>query len=243
MRLKLATGGLVAIVLLVGALVLSNRGSDDAESAVAAGSTTAADPAASVTTGAGADATLTSAVTTTAAASPSESASTSEAPTATTTTEVPTPIDERLPRTDASATEADPVPIGEVIEATPGLWDIALTNVDFDAAEIVLAFADINPEPAPGFQYVLVTIEGTYLGESIAQPVFEWAILAGGEEYRPSIPGCGVLPDPIYDVVEIAPGASFRALLCMPVSGEDIAAGIELFLGAPGDEPRFFSLG
>jgi hypothetical protein len=161
----------------------------------------------------------------------------------TTTTEAPAdPIDERLPRTEAEATETDPVPVGEVFEAAPGLWDIALTDVDLDAADTVLGFAEINPEPADGFQYVLVKIEGTYLGESVAQPVFEWAVLAGDEEYLPSIPGCGVIPDSIYDVIEIAPGASFEAHMCMPVSAEDIAAGIELYLGAPGDDPRYFSL-
>jgi hypothetical protein len=162
----------------------------------------------------------------------------------TTTTTVPLePIDERLPRTGAAATETDPVPVGEVVEATPGLWDIALTGIDLDAAETVRGFADINPEPAPGYQYVLVTIEGTYLGGQVAQPVFEWAVLAGGQEYLPSIPGCGVIPESIYDVVEVVPGESFVAHMCMPVAGEDLEGGAELYLNAPGDDPRYFSLG
>jgi len=170
-------------------------------------------------------------------------AATTTVPETTTTTVPPEPIDERLPRTEAAATETDPVPVGEVVEATPGLWDIALTGVDLDAAETVRGFVDINPEPAPGFQYVLVTIEGTYLGGQVAQPVFEWAVLAGGEEYLPSIPGCGVIPDSIYDVVEVVPGESFVAQMCMPVAGEDLAGGAELYLNAPGDDPRYFSLG
>jgi hypothetical protein len=114
--------------------------------------------------------------------------------------------------------------------------------VDLDAADTVLAFADINPQPDPGYQYVLVTIEGTFLGTQVAQPVFEWAVLAGGNEYLPSIPGCGVIPDSIYDVVEVEPGASFVAHMCMPVAAEDVSDGAQLHLVSPGDEPRCFSL-
>jgi hypothetical protein len=171
-----------------------------------------------------------------------ETSTTAPAVAATTTTTVPEPIEERLPRTGAAATETDPVPVGEVVEAATGLWDIALTDVNLDAAGTVLAFADINPEPDPGYQDVLVTIEGTYLGNQVAQPVFEWAILAGGNEYLPSIPGCGVIPDSIYDVVEVAPGESFVAHMCMPVAAEDLGDGVQLYLVAPGDEPRYFSL-
>ncbi|MCP4307494.1 MAG: hypothetical protein GY788_21995 [bacterium] len=165
-----------------------------------------------------------------------------ETSTEVTTTTEPPPVDERLPRTEAEATETDPVPVGEVVEAAQGVWDIAITGVDLDAAETVLSFADINPQPAPGFRYVLVTVEGTYLGETVAQPVFDWAMIAGGNEYRPSIPGCGVVPDSLYDVVEVVPGQSFAASICMPIAGSDLGAGLELFLHAPGDDPHYFEL-
>jgi hypothetical protein len=145
------------------------------------------------------------------------------------------------PRTTAAATDEDPVPVGEVLEFT-GLWDISVSHVDLDAAEEVLAFADINPEPAPGFRYVMVTIEGIYLGERVAQPVFEWAIQSGGETFEPSIPGCGVIPDSIYDVVEVVPGERFRANVCVPVPEASVAAGLQLYLQPPGDEPRYFAL-
>ena len=101
---------------------------------------------------------------------------------------------------------------------------------------------DINPAPAPGFQYVLATIEGVYLGERVAQPVFEWAMESGDDTFSPSIPGCGVIPDSIYDIVEVIPGEQFLANVCMPVPEASIAAGLRLYLQPPGDEPRYFEL-
>ncbi len=158
-----------------------------------------------------------------------------------TTTTLPAPVSERGPRTTAAATDEDPVPVGEVLEFT-GIWDIVVTEVNLDAAEEVLSFADINPAPETGFQYVMVTVEGTYLGERVAQPVFEWAVSDGANEFTPSIPGCGVIPDSIYDVVEVAPGDSFLARLCVPVAAESVEAGLELFLQPVGDEPKYFEL-
>ena len=243
MSRRLIVAGLAGLAVLV-IVVLALGGGDDAapETPAASGSTTiavAAEPDASATTTAAPEGTTTQA--------PVDD-ETEEVVAATETTTLPTtttaaPIEERLPRTEAEATESDPVPVGEVIEAAPGLWDIALTAVDMNATDVVLAFADINPKPEPGFQYVLVTIEGTYLGDRVAQPVFEWAVVSGETEYWPSIPGCGVVPDSLYDVIEVAPNQSFFARVCMPVASQDVEAGLELFLHAPGDDPRYFSLG
>lgn len=245
MRSKLGLGVLVAAVLLVVVWAVAAGGSSDDESPVAApdGSTlaTTVSDVDGVEVSSPSETTSTDVAVT--VAPPESATTTSTTTTTTTTTTMPPPIDERLPRTEADATATDPVPVGEVVEATPGLWDIALTEVDLDAAETVAGYAAINPAPEPGYQYVLVTIEGTYLGGSVAQPVFEWAILAGEREYEPSIPGCGIVPNPIYDVVEIAPSDSFVAQLCIPVASDDVAAGIELYLNAPGDDPRFFALG
>ncbi len=246
MNRRIAIAAIAVLVLVViAALVTREEGSDDEE--VAAVNSTEAP---SVTTSVPPEtepapaATEEDEQTTTSQAVVTETTTTTTAaPATTTTTAPPPPIEDRLPRTEAEASEDDPVPLGEVIEAAPGLWDIAITEVNLDAAEVVLGFADINPEPAAGVRYVLVTIEGTYLGGSVAQPVFEWAITAGEVEYRPSIPGCGFVPDSIYDVVEVVPGESFRARVCMPVDETDIGSGLELFLNAPGDEPKYFSLG
>ncbi len=227
----------------------STTSSEPTATTVAAGAAETADnPSTGATTStvATTSAAVAGAATTTTTAAQPETGTTIEVTTTTTTTTTtipPPPIDERLPRTTAEATETDPVPVGEVIEADPGVWDIALTNVELDATDTVLGFADINPKPEPGYQDVLVTIEGTYLGNNVAEPVFEWAVVAGDKQYLPSIPGCGVVPDSLYDVLEALPGESFTAHICMPVASADVAAGLELYLNAPGDEPRYFSLG
>jgi len=145
------------------------------------------------------------------------------------------------PRTSAAGTRDDPIPIGEVVEF-PDVWDITVAAVDLDAANTVGSHADINPSPTEGEQYVLISIEGTYLGDRVAQPVFEWSMSSGDTVYRPWIPGCGVVPRSLYDVVEVAPGESFRGQLCMPVSRESVADGLMLSLELPGDEAKVFEL-
>lgn len=157
------------------------------------------------------------------------------APPATTTTTVP------RPRTTAEATPEDPVPPGEVIEFT-GVWDIAVTDVDLDATDYIIGLNNINPTPEPGYQYVLISIAGTYLGERTAEPVFEWTVSDGTNTYAPSVPGCGVIPDSIYDIVEIVPGDSFQGAICVPVLTEGMANGLELTLQLVGDDPKYFSL-
>jgi hypothetical protein len=53
------------------------------------------------------------------------------------------------------------------------------------------------------------------------------------QEYLPSIPGCGVIPESIYNVVEVVPGESFVAQMGMPAVGVDLEGGTELHSNAP----------
>lgn len=133
------------------------------------------------------------------------------------------------------------MPPGEIIEFT-GVWDVAITSVELDATDYVLGLNNINPTPEPGYQYVLVGLVGTYLGDRTAEPVFEWTVSDGTNTYSPSVPGCGVIPDSIYDIVAIAPGESFHGSICVPVMSAGVESGLELTLQLVGDEPKYFEL-
>ena len=146
------------------------------------------------------------------------------------------------PRTTAAASDDDPVPVNEIIEIR-GAWDIAVTDVDTDAAEQLLAYANVNPQPAPDERFVLVTFHGQNLGDGIAQPVFEWSITDGENEYGPEVPGCGLIPDSIYDVDEVQTGETIVASVCAPVPESIVANGLFLTLQPLDDVKYVFSLG
>ena len=133
------------------------------------------------------------------------------------------------------------MPPGEIIEFT-GVWDIAIASVELDATDYVVGLNNINPTPEDGYQYVLVNLAGTYLGDRTAQPVFEWTVSDGTNTYVPSVPGCGVIPDSLYDVVEVAPNESFQGSICVPVLSDGVANGLELTLQLVGDDPKYFTL-
>lgn len=233
--------GRTGIVLPFLALALAGCGSDASTGAPAA---TDQAPAVAEQTVPGADSATTTAAAT---AGPPSSEPGVDQPVASDATD---PSDPSVPgppstldgeRADADATEEDPVPVGEVIEITD-LWDLRVTAVDLDATDEVRAFAAINPAPEPGMQYVLISIEGVYLGDLVAQPVFEWSVSDGTTEFRPSIPGCGVIPESIYDVVEVVPGETFAANLCVPVTTTATTSGLQLSLQPDGGTVWVFDL-
>ena len=143
--------------------------------------------------------------------------------------------------TDAEATEVDPVPVRETF-AFDDQWRLAIADVDLDAAAKVLAYDEINPAPAAGTNYVAVTVNGTYVGVDVAQPAFDFVMINDGREYRPSVPGCGLLPSSIYDVGDLESGDDFSALLCIPVAAVDANDDLTLLFTPAGGETRFFEL-
>ncbi len=153
----------------------------------------------------------------------------------------PPPAPATWPRTDADATIDDPVPPKESLEFDDE-WDLAVIEVDLDAGDEIVAFDSINPVPGPGVRHVAVTIDATYRGDRIAQPAFEFAMTNGEQVYVPSIPGCGILPESIFDVDEVGSGQSFTAQLCIPVDVAEAGPGLVLSFTPPGGVPRVFEL-
>lgn len=141
----------------------------------------------------------------------------------------------------AAGSKQDPIPQGEAASLR-GVWDLAVSSVDFDAADDVLGYVDINPPPETGFRYVMVSLEGAYRGDGIAQPAFYWLVTDGRDRYRPSIPGCGVIPNSIYDITQLQTGEAFMANLCIPVKAESVRRGLSLKLHVDDDDPFYFDL-
>ena len=63
------------------------------------------------------------------------------------------------------------------------------------------------------------------------------------ERYRPWVPGCGVIPNSIYDIAQVQPAEPFTANLCLPVKSTSVARGLDLYLQVVGGHKMFFALG
>jgi len=101
-------------------------------------------------------------------------------------------------------------------------WDVAVTAVELDATQTILDENFLNEEPADGSQYLMFTLAGTNTGDAASDPFIDLmtAVDIGDMRYEDT---CGVLPNDLVDVGEIAPGESFTANGCVFVD----SAGVE----------------
>jgi hypothetical protein len=101
-------------------------------------------------------------------------------------------------------------------------WDVAVTAVELDATQTILDENFLNEEPADGSQYLMFTLSGTNTGDAASDPFIDLttAVDIGDMRYEDT---CGVLPNDLVDVGEIAPGESFTANGCVFVD----SAGVE----------------
>jgi hypothetical protein len=101
-------------------------------------------------------------------------------------------------------------------------WDIAVTAVELDATATVMDANTFNEEPADGSQYLMFTLTGTNTGTEAVDPFIglNTSVDIGDYRYEDT---CGVLPNDLVDVGEVAPGESFTANDCVFVD----SAGVE----------------
>lgn len=132
---------------------------------------------------------------------------------------------------DYAPADADPE-AGRTIEApldmcTPGrvdTWDIAVTAVEVDATETILGAEATNKAPAEGSQYFMITVTGTNKGDAAAAPTnLLIGVRNGSWTYQSD---CGLVPNDILDVDEIAPGESFTANRCVPLESDKVEGAI-----------------
>lgn len=120
--------------------------------------------------------------------------------------------------TAASGTQDDPVPLGEFIGLDD--WILAVTDVAFDATELLQDAAEFNMPPPSGMQYVVIGLTGTYRGDNAGQPVVEWQLILGDLIVPGAGDECGLVPDNLIDVQPMMTGSTFEANICFvaPIS-------------------------
>ena len=98
-------------------------------------------------------------------------------------------------------------------------WDIAVTAVELDATATVMDANTFNEEPADGSQYLMFTLTGTNTGTEAVDPFIGLNTAVDIADYRYE-DTCGVLPNDLVDVGEVAPGESFTANDCVFVDSD-----------------------
>lgn len=103
-------------------------------------------------------------------------------------------------------------------------WDIAVTAVEVDATETILGTEATNTAPDEGSQYFMITLTGTNKADAAAAPTdLLVGVRNGSWTYQSD---CGIVPNDLLDVGEIAPGESFTANRCVPIETEKVEGAI-----------------
>ena len=127
----------------------------------------------------------------------------------------------------ALGTRDNPLEVGTRIEM--GEWSLAVTEVDLDATERVLAENQFNDPPADGRQFVLFTVDATYEGEEsgTAWMDFSWAVVGsqGNTFATGSDDRCGVIPEGLSDTGETFPDGNVSGNVCFSVDADQIEGG------------------
>jgi hypothetical protein len=103
-------------------------------------------------------------------------------------------------------------------------WDIAVTAVEVDATDTILENDAANAAPAEGSQYFMITVTGTNRADAAAAPT-DLLIGVRNESWTYQS-DCGIVPNDLLEVGEIAPGESFTANRCVPIETEQIEGAV-----------------
>lgn len=103
-------------------------------------------------------------------------------------------------------------------------WDIAVTAVEVDATKTILETEATNTAPDEGSQYFMITVTGTNTADAAAAPTnLLIGVRNGSWTYQSD---CGVVPNDILEVSEVAPGESFTANRCVPIESDKIEGAV-----------------
>lgn len=147
---------------------------------------------------------------------------------------------------DGQGTRENPYSVGDTVPV--GDWEVTITSVNHDAEDEIMAENQFNDPPAEGRQFVMVSLDATYVGDDsgLAWIDLQFSFVTGsGNTTGTSMDDyCGVTPGSLFDHGEQFPGATVSGNECFAVPADDIDGGMlivhELFW--EGDDRAFVAI-
>ncbi|MCC3764361.1 hypothetical protein K3N28_14945 [Glycomyces sp. TRM65418] len=125
---------------------------------------------------------------------------------------------------DPEAGQSIDAPLDMCATGKVDTWDIAVTAVEVDATDTILAADATNEAPAEGSQYFMITVTGANRADAAAAPTdLLIGVRNGSWTYQSD---CGIVPNDVLEVGEVAPGESFTANRCVPIETEKIEGAV-----------------
>ena len=132
------------------------------------------------------------------------------------------------PSPQAGATRSNPVSLGEQVRI--GEWQVRVLGATRDAWPVIQEENRYNDPPEDGWNFFMVEVEVTYLGDGVANPRQVWlefGAVGSGNAVRDG--RCGVIPDELQESTELFTGGSVRGNVCFPVTSAE-ASEVDLVL-------------
>lgn len=121
------------------------------------------------------------------------------------------------------SSRSNPVQFGDT--ATVGDFDVAITDVDFDATQRIVEAAEANSPPRKGYVYVVVEMDAAYVGDDIDQvSAIFWSFIGSGNAEL-SDTECPLYGDPLDDDglnIDLFPDGSTSFEICAQVPKDEL---------------------
>jgi len=121
-------------------------------------------------------------------------------------------------------TRERPVPLGKM-EQAGHVWAIQILDVNPDAWPVIKAENMYNDPPEKGKQYVMIRFKIKSIWDDPREPYGDLKFKYLGNDGIAYAGSCGVIPDDLYDVPEMYPGAITEANECFVVPSHAISGG------------------
>jgi hypothetical protein len=122
-----------------------------------------------------------------------------------------------------TGTRRDPIPLGQ--EAQVGDWKVKVVGVTLDATRAVLDENMFNNPPDSGSEYVLVSIEASYVGQESSTFWIDMLYSFVGSDGKVFGLAAAVAPDSITNAGEASSGGSISGNLVFMVASDQIPGG------------------